>query len=112
MIEEEKFAQQIRDAGQEWAEAEREVARAEAGEKRTNATLMLTAQIEFGCKTTSAQSTWADQQDEMEQSRIDKGVAKGLLAAAKSNYLAAEVSFKTWQTIQASTRMEKRVYGS
>ena len=112
MIETERFAQKIRDAGQEWAEAEREVAVAEAGEKKMNATLMLTAQIEHGCKTVAAQSTWADQQASMEIARIQKGVANGLLAGAKSNYLAAEVSFKTWQTIQASTRMEKRVYGS
>jgi hypothetical protein len=112
MIETEKFAQAIRDAGVDWAEAERQVAIAEAGEKKTNAKLMLTAQIEHGCKTVAAQSTWADQQDAMEDARIQKGVAKGLLAAAKSNYLASEVSFKTWQTIQASTRMEKRVYSS
>jgi hypothetical protein len=112
MIETEKFAKGIRDAGAEWAEAERQVAIAEAGEKKTNAKLMLTAQIEHGCKTVAAQSTWADQQDAMEDARIQKGVAKGLLAAAKSNYLASEVSFKTWQTIQASTRMEKRVYSS
>jgi hypothetical protein len=57
MIETERFAQKIRDAGQEWAEAEREVAVAEAGEKKMNATLMLTAQIEHGCKTVAAQST-------------------------------------------------------
>jgi len=112
MIETEKFAKAIRDAGQDWAEAERQVAIAEAAEKKMNASLMLTAQIQHGCKTVAAQASWADQQDSMENARIQKGVAKGMLAGAKSNYLAAEVSFKTWQTIQASVRMEKRAYGS
>lgn len=112
MIDEEYFAKKIREAGEQWADAEKALAVADAEEKKENAKLMLVAQIEHGCKTVASQSTWADLQDRMEQARIKKGTAKGLLAAAKSNYLASEVEFKTWQTNQASVRMEKRIYGS
>ena len=39
-------------------------------------------------------------------------VAKGKLAAARAELMAAEIQFKTWKTKQASVRMEKRVYGA
>jgi len=112
LIDQELFAKKIREAGASWQQAEIDLAKAEAAEKRIFATLQLTAQIEEGHKTIAAQSAWADQQPEMESARIQKGVAKGSIAAAKANYLASEVEFKTWQTQQASERMERRVYGS
>ena len=112
MNQQEDFAQKLRDAGKEVSKAERELASAEAKEKRTYASLMITAQVNHNCKTAAAQSTWADNQEQMEQARLNRGLAKGLLAAAKANLLAAEVEFKTWQTNMATVRFEKRIYGT
>jgi hypothetical protein len=44
----------------------------------------------------------------MFDARVARGTAKGALAAAKQNALAAEVAFKTWQTEMATTRAEMR----
>jgi len=111
MIEQEEFAQGIRDAGAEVAAAEIDLARAEALEKQTFAKLMMIGEHQ-GNKTAAAQSRYADETDEMFQARLNRGQAKGSLAAAKANYLAAEVEFKAWQSKLASTRFEKRVYGT
>lgn len=112
MNQQENFAQALRDCGAQVGKAERDLAKAEASEKRTYASLMITAQANHNCKTAAAQSTWADNQEQMEQARLNRGLAKGLLAAAKANLLAAEVEFKTWQTQMATTRFEKRIYGT
>ena len=111
-MNQENFAISIRDAGSQVAQAEADLAVAEAKEKRTMASLMLTAQVQHACKTAAAQTSWADNQDEMEMARIERGAAKGSLAAAKANLLAAEVAFKTWQTEMATHRAERRVYGA
>ena len=107
-MNQENFAISIRDAGSQVAQAEADLAVAEATEKRTMARLMLTAQVQHQCKTAAAQTSWADNQDEMEMARIERGAAKGSLAAAKANLLAAEVAFKTWQTEMATHRAERR----
>ena len=112
VLNQENFAISIRDAGSQVAQAEADLAVAEATEKRTMARLMLTAQVQHQCKTAAAQTSWADNQDEMEIARIERGAAKGSLAAAKANLLAAEVAFKTWQTEMATHRAERRVYGA
>lgn len=112
MIDQERFAKNIRDAGAEWQKAEIGLAKAEAAEKKTFAILQFKAQTQFGHKTIAAQSSWADSQEEMETSRINRGVAKGALAAAKANYEAAQTEFKAWQSEQAGMRAERRVYGS
>jgi hypothetical protein len=96
--QQEDFAQKLRDAGKEVSKAERDLAAAEAKEKRTYASLMITAQVNHNCKTAAAQSTWADNQEQMEQARLNRGVAKGLLAAAKANLLrdlSIRVTFKS-----------------
>jgi hypothetical protein len=46
------------------------------------------------------------------EARLARGKAKGMLAAAKSEMLAAEVEFKVWQSMLASERAERRVYGT
>lgn len=111
-MNQENFAISIRDAGSQVAQAEADLAVAEAKEKRTMASLMLTAQVQHQCKTAAAQTSWADNQDEMETARIERGAAKGSLAAAKANLMAAEIAFKTWQTEMATHRAERRVYGA
>jgi hypothetical protein len=107
-MDNERFAQAIRTAGAEVQQAEVALATAEATEKRTAAKLMFQAENHHGHKTVAAQTKWADDQQEMFDARVARGTAKGALAAAKQNALAAEVSFKTWQTEMATTRAEMR----
>lgn len=111
MIEQEKFAQLVRDAGANLQSAEVALAQAEADEKKQYALLCMEGQAN-GCKTSASQSTYADADDRMHTARLGKGTAKGLLRAAQSNYLAAEIQFKTWQIQMRSADTEKRVYGS
>ena len=107
-MDNERFAQAIRTAGTEVQKAEVALAKAEATEKKTAAFLMFRAENEHGHKTVAAQTKWADDQQEMFDARVARGTAKGALAAAKQNALAAEVAFKTWQTEMATTRAEMR----
>ena len=72
------------------------------------AKLMFIAENQHGHKTVAAQTKWADDQQDMFDARVARGTAKGALAAAKQNALAAEVAFKTWQTEMATTRAEMR----
>jgi hypothetical protein len=111
VIEEERFAENIRNAGAEIAHAEMEVAKADAKEKQRFAQLMMIGEHQ-GNKTAAAQTRFADASDEMYQIRLARGVAKGALAAAKANSNAAEVEFKQWQSTVASARMERRTYGA
>ena len=111
-MKEEQFAIGIRSAGNQIRLAERALARAEADEKQTYAMLMFQAQEQHGCKTNAAQVSWAERQEQLHALRIKRGVAKGMLAAARANLLAAEVEFKQWQSIQAQLRAEQRVYGA
>ena len=111
MIEQEQFAQRIRQAGKAVQEAEEKACEMEAKEKREFARLQVEAAAE-GFKTVAAQTTYADASDRMFEARMNRGVAKASIAAAKSNLLAAEVEFKIWQTQMATMRQEKRVYGS
>ena len=111
MIEQEQFAQRIRQAGSAVQEAEKKACEMEAQEKQMFATLQVKALGE-GCKTVASQTTYADASDEMYAARVNRGVAKAAIAAAKANLLAAEVEFKIWQTQMATIRQEKRVYGA
>ncbi len=111
-MNEEDFAESIREAGAEVARAEEELGYAEASEKQTNSKMMVIASASHNCKTTAAQTTWADGTNEMFEARLEKGRAKGALAAAKANLLAAEIKFKTWQTEMASERLERRAYNA
>ena len=109
-LKEEKLAQNIRDCGHQVKLAERALAKAEANEKRLMATLMLGFQTNEGIKSTAAQTTNADATDEMYRVRVKRGVAKGMLASAKSNLTAAEAEVRIWQTKIASINLEKRAY--
>lgn len=107
-MDNERFANAIREAGADVQQAEVDLATAEATEKKTAAKLMFQAETQHGHKTVAAQTKWADDQQEMFDARVARGTAKGALAAAKQNALAAEVAFKTWQTEMATTRAEMR----
>lgn len=111
MIQQEKFAQNIRTAGAAVETAEKLAAKKEAEEKKLFARYQVEAEAQ-GHKTAAAQTRYADYQEDMFQARIDKGVAKAAISAAKANLLAAEVEFKMWQTQMATIRQEKRVYGT
>ncbi len=108
--QEEDFAQQIRDAGLAIRRAERMLARAEADEKREMSSQMLKAQNEEGLKSAAAQTVWADKTDEMYKARLRRGVAKGGLAAAKANLVAAETAVRVWQTKMSMLKLEARAY--
>lgn len=111
MVEEEQFAQAAREAGKGVSEAERELARAEAIEKRVYAQAMINAEAQ-GHKTGNAQMRQADVNDEVFNTRLARGVAKGNLAAAKQNSRAVDIDFETWRTQMASLRMERRAYNA
>ena len=111
MIEQEQFANNIREAGEAVREAEEKACEMEAEEKKQFALLQVRAMGE-GYKTVASQTTYADSSEEMYRARLNRGTAKAAIAAAKANLLAAEVEFKVWQTQMATMRQEKRVYGS
>lgn len=107
----ERFAQAIRVAGSEVCSAERNVAVAEAEEKKLVAQCKVQAEAR-GIKTNAAQERFADEDEKVFQARLTRGISKGELAAAKANLMAAEVEFKAWQSKLASERAERRVYGA
>jgi hypothetical protein len=110
-MDQEKFAQKIREAGIAVGKAEYELSKADADEKRIVAQTMVVAEAQ-GAKTNAAQLRASDEDTNVYEARLSRGRAKGMLAAAKSEMLAAEVEFKVWQSMLASERAERRVYGT
>jgi hypothetical protein len=110
MDDQEQFAENIRQAGKSIARAEYELAQADAEERRIIAQAMVMAEAR-GDKTHAKQSRTADEDAVVFQARLDRGKAKGKLAAAKTNLAACEVEFKVWQSTMANLRFEKnRIY--
>ena len=109
MEEQEQFANRIRTAGKQMQDAEEQIAVAEAKEKMVYAKAMVMAEGE-GHKTAAAQMRFADLSGEVYNARINRGVAKGQLAAAKANFRAEEINFETWRSKSASNRLEQKVY--
>jgi len=107
--QEENFAEQIRQAGMAIKRAERMLSKAEAEEKREMSQQMVKGQTE-GHKSAAAQTVFADGTDEMYNARLKRGVAKGALAAAKANLLAAETAVRVWQTNMSMYKLEARTY--
>ncbi len=110
-MEEERYAMKIREAGEQMRTAEEEIARAEAMEKMTYAKAMLEAELE-GNKTAAAQMRFADERGDVYNARLNKGVAKGMLAAAKAEFRACEIEFEQWRSEKASNRLERRAYNA
>jgi hypothetical protein len=112
MLETENFAQNVRDAGQAISSAERAIARTDAEEKMMVAQMKVKAEMQ-GQKTNAAQERSADESPDVVQARLDRGVAKGQLAAAKAELMACEMEFKIWQSQMATQRFEKnRIYNT
>jgi hypothetical protein len=109
MEEQERFAIKIRAAGEQMREAEEEISRAEAMEKMTYAKAMVEAEVK-GNKTAAAQMRFADERGDVYNARLNKGVAKGMLAAAKAEFRACEIEFEQWRSERANNRMEQRAY--
>jgi len=107
--QQENHAHNIRTAGQRQKLAEEELARAQAMEKKTFAMAQMQGEAQ-GAKSLAAQTRHADVQDEVFNARMQVGVAKGEVAAAKANYRACEVEFDTWRTQQATHRLERNLY--
>ena len=108
-MEEERYAMKIREAGEQMRSAEEEIGRAEATEKMVYAKAMVVAEGE-GHKTAAAQMRFADLQGDVYNARVNRGVAKGLLAAAKAEFRACEIEFEQWRSEKASNRLERRAY--
>lgn len=110
-MEEERYAMKIREAGEQMRSAEEEIGRAEAKEKMVYAKAMVVAEGE-GHKTAAAQMRFADLQGEVYNARVNRGVAKGMLAAAKAEFRACEIEFEQWRSEKASNRLERRAYSA
>lgn len=110
-MEEERYAMKIREAGEQMRSAEEEIGRAEATEKMVYAKAMVVAEGE-GHKTAAAQMRFADLQGEVYNARVNRGVAKGMLAAAKAEFRACEIEFEQWRSEKASNRLERRAYSA
>jgi len=108
-MEEEHFAMKIREAGEQMRTAEEEIARAEAMEKMLYAKAMVRAEAD-GNKTAAAQMRYADLEGDVYSARVNRGTAKGLLAAAKAEFRACEIEFEQWRSEKASNRLERRAY--
>jgi|TARA_R100000030_G_scaffold69570_1_gene53314 hypothetical protein len=91
--------------------AEYELIVAEADVKKINAKLKMKALSE-GFKTTSAQETYAENQDELYQARLKVGVAKGFVSSVKLQIKALEVGFEEWRTKMVNEREERKRYGA
>lgn len=111
MEQEESWMHRIRSLAPVIEKTEYEVFRCEAEVKKLLATLKLKA-LGRGVKTTSAQDTWAESQEELYQARLEIGVAKGALSALKVNLRALDVGFEEWRTKMVSEREERRRYGT
>jgi hypothetical protein len=110
-MQEEKFAMNIRSAGSLIRSAEQDIAKSEAVEKMLYAKAMVRAEAQ-GQKTAAAQMRCADLEDEVYQARVNRGVAKGALAAAKAEFMACEIEFEQWRSEKASNRMERKAYNA
>jgi hypothetical protein len=110
-MEEERFAMKIREAGEQMRTAEEEIARAEAMEKMLYAKAMVRAEG-GGHKTAAAQMRFADLEGDVYNARVNRGVAKGMLAAAKAEFRACEIEFEQWRSQKASNRLERRAYSA
>ena len=83
----------------------------EADVKQLLATLKLKA-LADGMKTTSAQETWAESQQELYLARLRVGVAKGTLSALKITLKSLEIGFEEWRTKMVNAREERKRYGA
>ncbi len=108
-MDEERFAQDIRDMASVIGGLERQVIATEADIKRIVAREMVVAEA-AGQKSAVAQS--ADLSDKVYEARIKHGTAKGQLAAARVEMKALEVAFETWRSKMASLRIERKVYSA
>tara|TARA_R110000782_G_scaffold44237_2_gene99121 strand:+ start:930 stop:1271 length:342 start_codon:yes stop_codon:yes gene_type:complete len=108
---EESWMHRIRQLAPLIEKTEHELFRCEAEVKRLQATLKLKA-LGNGVKTHSGQETWAESQNELYQSRLKVGVAKGALSALRVGLKALEIGFEEWRTKMVNAREEKRRYGA
>tara|TARA_R100001510_G_C7614432_1_gene177056 strand:- start:574 stop:915 length:342 start_codon:yes stop_codon:yes gene_type:complete len=108
---EEELANNLRKAGKMVQQAQVQIHTAEANLKREIAVQKVIAGEQRNLKSNAAQDRWADEQESVYQARIDLGIAKGNLEAARCEVMAVEAEFKIWQSKQADLRFERRVYG-
>lgn len=110
-MEEERFADSIREVAKMLKAAEISVAKTEAELKREIAKMMVKAELE-GSKSAAAQSRYADECDNVYDARVAHGVARGELAFAKAELKAREIAFEHWRTKAATLRLERKAYSA
>ena len=106
---EENYAHKLRGVGERNAKAEESVATAEADVKMVIAQSKVTASMQ-GHKSNAAQENLADEQQDVFDARLRVGVAKGELAAARTEVLACRMEFDQWRTKMATLRKEQEIY--
>lgn len=106
---EESYADKLRGAGKRNAQAEEGVAVTEAKCKKVIAQSKVRAFM-HGHKSNAAQENFADEQEDVFDSRLQVGIAKGELAAARTEVLACRMEFDQWRTKMATLRKEQEIY--
>ena len=93
------------------AESRIRVVKSEADVKRVIA-LWKAVALSEGIKTASGQDNFAENKEEVYQSRLAVAVAKGQLSAVKVELRALEVGFEEWRTKMVNAREERKRYGA
>lgn len=106
----EEYAEAMRAARDRIKNAEEGLEKAKAEEKKEFSGLMLKAENELNIKSLGGQEKWADNQESIYQKRLEVGVARGELAAAKVELSMAEGDLRIWQTNQKTMHLEMRSY--
>jgi len=109
----ERFAHQLRTAGRLQDEAQVALTRAEIESSRITAQVKVQAELTHGCKTNAAQERFTDEHAACRDARLQVGVAKGTVLAAKAELDASKMVFDTWRTQMATQRFEKtKIYNT
>ena len=107
----ENWQVQIRNVAPMMQKAEYELLKSEADVKRVIA-LWKAVALSEGIKTASGQDNFAENKEEVYQSRLAVAVAKGQLSAVKVELKALEVGFEEWRTKMVNAREERKRYGA
>ena len=109
--ENERWMDRFRRLAKDIQAAEYTLIKREAQVKKLQAQHKVSA-LGSGIKTSSAQETYAESQEDLYLARLEIGVAKGALSAARVELKALEVGFEEWRTRSANKREEMKRYGA
>lgn len=107
----ERFTHAMREVAKKLQEAIEDEHVQEAELKRMIARKKIEAQAK-GMKADTAQTTFADECDDIFHQRLALGTAKARVAALKLEAKRVEIGFEGWRSERASQRLERRAYGA